>query len=79
MKCESCGAELADGSKTCAACGKEVGIGRRAGAETTHVAKETGEVLGKAGRGLVGGVKGFGAGAKKGWKGSDTEEKKEGS
>jgi hypothetical protein len=79
MKCEACGAELTDGAKTCAACGKEVGLGHRAGAETQHVAKETGVVLGKAGRGLVGGVKGFGAGAKKGWKGEGTEEKKEGS
>jgi hypothetical protein len=76
MKCEGCGAVLPDGAKSCSACGREVGIGRRAGAETVHVAKETGQVLGKAGRGLVGGVKGFASGAKKDIKGSE-EEKKE--
>ena len=76
MKCEGCGAELADGAKTCAGCGREVGLGHRAGAETLHVAKETGAVAGKLGRGLVGGVKAFGSGAKKGFKGSE-EEKKE--
>ena len=76
MKCEGCGAELAEGAKTCAGCGQEVGFGHRAGAETVHVAKETGAVAGKLGRGLVGGVKAFGSGAKKGFKGSE-EEKKE--
>ena len=76
MKCEGCGAELADTAKTCSACGRAVGIGHRAAGETTHVAKETGVVAGKVGRGLVGGVKGFAAGAKKGYKGSD-EAKKE--
>ncbi len=77
MKCEGCGAELAGGAKSCTACGRAVGIGHRAGAETEHVAKETGEVLGKAGRGLVGGIKGFGSGAKKGFKGTDAESKDE--
>lgn len=76
MKCEGCGAELAVGAKACPACGRAVGIGQRAGAETIHVAEKTGEVAGKVGRGLVGGVKGFAAGAKKGYKGSE-EEKKE--
>jgi hypothetical protein len=76
MKCEGCGADLAEGAKTCSACGRAVGLGQRTAGETAHVAKETGVVAGKLGRGLVGGVKGFGAGAKKGFKGSD-EEKKE--
>ena len=76
MKCEGCGAELAEGARTCASCGREVGLGHRAGAESVHVAKEAGAVAGKLGRGLVGGVKAFGSGAKKGFKGSE-EEKKE--
>jgi hypothetical protein len=76
MKCEGCGAELADNAKTCSGCGREVGLGHRAAGETVHVAKETGVVAGKVGKGLVGGVKGFASGAKKGFKGSD-EEKKE--
>jgi hypothetical protein len=76
MKCEGCGADLADDAKTCTACGRAVGLGHRAAGETVHVAKETGVVAGKVGRGLVGGVKGFASGAKKGYKGSD-EEKKE--
>ncbi len=76
MKCEGCGAELAEGVKTCSACGRAVSFGERATAETAHVAKETGVVVGKVGRGIVGGVKAFGAGAKKGYKGSE-EEKKE--
>ncbi len=76
MKCEGCGADLADTAKACGACGREVGLGHRAAGETAHVAKETGVAAGKVGRGLVGGVKGFAAGAKKGFKGSD-EEKKE--
>ncbi len=77
MKCEGCGAELAPEAKTCSACGRVVGTMQRAGAETGHVAKETGEVLGKAGRGLVGGIKGFGQGVKKGVKGSDDSTKEE--
>ncbi len=76
MKCEGCGAELAPEAKTCSACGREVGLGHRAAGETVHLAKETGAVAGKVGRGLVGGVKGFASGAKKGYKGSE-EEKKE--
>ena len=76
MKCEGCGAELQAGATSCSACGRAVGFGQRAGDETKHIAKETGVVAGKLGRGIVGGVKGFGAGAKKGFKGSE-EEKKE--
>ena len=76
MKCEGCGAEVAENAKTCAACGRAVGLAHRAAGETVHVAKETGVVAGKVGRGLVGGVKGFASGAKKGFKGSE-EEKKE--
>jgi len=75
MKCEGCGAEMADTAKACSACGREVGLGHRAAGETVHAAKETGVVAGKVGRGLVGGVKGFAAGAKKGYKGSDEEKK----
>ncbi len=75
MKCEGCSADLPEGAKSCPACGRAVGIGQRAGAETVHVAKETGEVVGKVGRGIVGGVKGFGSGVKKGFKGSDEEKK----
>lgn len=75
MKCEGCGAELMSGAKNCPKCGREIGLGTRAGAETVHVAKETGQAAEKVGRGLVGGVKGFAAGAKKGFKGSDEEQK----
>ncbi len=76
MKCEGCGAELAEGAKTCAACGRETSSSQRAGSATMHVAKETGVVAGKVGHGLVGGLKGLASGAKKGYKGSE-EEKKE--
>lgn len=76
MKCEGCGADLAEGAKACASCGRPASFGQRAGAESMHVAKETGVLAGKVGRGIVGGVKGFGSGAKKGFKGSE-EEKKE--
>ena len=75
MKCEGCGAELAEGAKSCAACGRPVGVGKRAGAETEHVAEKTGEVAGKVGRGVMGGLKGLASGAKKGFKGSDEEKK----
>ena len=75
MKCEGCGAELAADAKACAACGRAVGFGRRAEAETVHVAEKTGEVAGKIGHGLVGGMKGLASGAKKGFKGSDEEKK----
>ena len=59
----------------CAACGRPVSFGQRAGAGTAHAAEKTGEVAGKVGRGLVGGVKGFASGAKKGFKGSEDEKK----
>jgi len=75
MKCEGCGADLAEGAKSCSACGRAVGLGQRAGAETVHVAEKTGEVAGKVGHGIVGGLKGLGAGAKKGFKGSEEEKK----
>ncbi len=75
MKCEGCGAELADGAKSCAACGRAVGIGQRAEAGTVHVAEKTGEVAGKVGRGFANVGKGLAAGAKKGFKGSDEEKK----
>jgi hypothetical protein len=75
MKCEGCGAELAETAKTCNACGRAVGMGQRAAGETTHLAKETGVIAGKVGHGIVGGLKGLGSGAKKGFKGSDEEKK----
>ena len=75
MKCEGCSAELPVGAKTCPACGRAVGLGQRAEAETVHVAEKTGEVAGKVGRGLVSGVKGFASGAKKGFKGEEPEKK----
>ena len=75
MKCEGCGAELPEGAKSCQACGRAVGLGRRAEAETVHVAEKTGEVAGKVGHGILGGVKGLAAGAKKGFKGSEEEKK----
>ena len=75
MKCEGCGADLAEGAKSCPACGKPVTFGQKAGAETVHVAEKTGEVAGKVGHGIVGGLKGLGSGAKKGFKGSDDEKK----
>ncbi len=76
MKCAGCGVELAEGTKVCGACGREVGLGQKAADETLHVAKETGAVAGKIGKGLWGGAKAVGASAKKGFKGSE-EEKKE--
>jgi len=75
MKCEGCGAELPSGARSCPACGRNVGFGQRAEAESVHVAEKTGEVAGKVGRGIVGGAKGLVAGAKKGFKGSDEEKK----
>ncbi len=77
MKCEGCGAELAEGAKACGACGREIGLGQKAAEGTVHVAKETGAVAGKIGKGLWSGAKSVGASAKKGFKGSE-EEKKEG-
>jgi len=76
MKCDGCGADVAEGAKTCAACGKPVTFGQRAEAGTVHAAEKTGEVAGKVGRTVFGGVKGLASGAKKGFKGSE-EEKKE--
>jgi hypothetical protein len=75
MKCEGCGAELAVGAKTCAACARPVGMGQRVEGETVHVAEKTGEVAGKVGRGIFGGVKGMASGVKKGWKGTEEEKK----
>jgi hypothetical protein len=75
MKCEGCAAELPEGARACPACGRSVGIAQRAGAESMHVAEKAGEVTGKVGRGIVGGVKGFAAGARKGFKGSEDEKK----
>ncbi|MGI0140292.1 MAG: zinc ribbon domain-containing protein [Thermoplasmata archaeon] len=76
MKCPACGAEVADGSKNCAKCGAELSMTTRAMGGTKHVAAETGAVAGKLGHGLVGGVKGFASGAKKGFNkgGSDKSE-----
>ncbi len=76
VKCEGCGAELAEGAKTCSACGRAVSFGRRAEAETAHVAEKTGEVAGKVGRGVVGVGKSLVHGAKKGFKGSEEEQQK---
>ncbi|HYA70294.1 MAG TPA: hypothetical protein VEH28_02865 [Thermoplasmata archaeon] len=75
MKCEGCGADLAEGAKSCSACGRAVSFGQRAGVETVHVAEKTGEAAEKVGRGIVGGMKGLASGAKKGFKGSDEEKK----
>ncbi|MCI4320166.1 MAG: hypothetical protein L3K23_08575 [Thermoplasmata archaeon] len=75
MKCEGCGADLLEGAKACTACGREVGLGHRAAEETLHVAKETGVVAGRLGRGLMTGVQEIGAGAKKGFKHKDGEKK----
>lgn len=75
MNCEGCGAQLPEGAKTCTACGRVVSFGQRAEAGTVHVAEKTGEVAGKVGRGIVGGVKGLAHGAKKGFKGSEDEKK----
>ena len=75
MKCEGCGADLPEGSKSCPACGRSTSFGQRAEAGTVHAAEKTGEVAGKVGRGIVGGVKGFASGAKKGFKGSEDEKK----
>ena len=75
MKCEGCGADLAEGAKFCNGCGRSVGLGHRVGEESAHVAKEAGAAVGKVGKGIVGGVKAFGAGAKKGFKSSDDEKK----
>ena len=75
MKCEGCQGELPAGAKACPACGRAVGFGQRAESETAKVAKETGEIAGKVGHGIAGGLKGLASGAKKGFKGSDPEKK----
>ncbi len=75
MKCDGCGADLAEGSKRCPSCGHEVGLGHRVGETSERVAKETGEVIGKVGKGVWSGAKGFGKGLKKGFSGSDDEKK----
>ena len=75
MKCEGCGTELPEGAKTCTGCGRATTFGQRAEAGTVHAAEKTGEAAGKVGRGVVGGLKGLGSGAKKGFKGSDEEKK----
>ncbi len=77
MKCEGCGAELADDAKKCSACGREVGLGHRAAGESVKVAKETGAVAEKVGKSLWGGVKTLESKAKKELHHSD-ETKKEG-
>lgn len=66
---------MTDGAKTCAHCGHELPLGTRAVGETEHVAKEAGVVAGKIGRGALGGVKGLVGGAKKGFKGEESEKK----
>ena len=75
MKCEGCAADVPEAAKSCPACGRAVGLGRRAEAETVKVAEKTGEVAGKVGRGILGGVKGLASGAKKGYKGQEPEKK----
>jgi hypothetical protein len=75
MKCEGCGKDLPEGAKACPSCGRALGVGQRAEAGTVHVAEKTGEVAGKVGRGLLGGVKGLASGAKKGLQGSEEEKK----
>ncbi len=76
MKCEGCGAEMAETVKACPACGRAVGMGQHAAGETLHVAKGAGNVAGKIGKGLWGGAKAVGSSTKKGFKG-EGEEKKE--
>ncbi len=75
MKCSGCGAELAEGTMKCSSCGRELGLGQKVGEESLHVAKETGAVAGKIGKGLWSGAKAVGSGAKKGLK--DLEGKKD--
>lgn len=71
MKCEGCGAELVDGAKACAGCGRPVGMAQRATGETVKVAKETGAAAEKVGKSLWGGVKSLESKAKKEFKHSD--------
>ena len=75
MKCEGCGGAIAEGAKTCAACGRPVGIGQRAAGESVKVAKETGAAAEKVGKSLWGGVKSLESKAKKEFKHSDDSKK----
>lgn len=74
MKCTGCGAELPDGAKACAGCGRAVGVGQKAEAETAKLAKETGAAAEKVGKGIWGGAKSLGAAAKKEFKHSDEKK-----
>lgn len=66
MKCEHCGAELAPGAETCAACGKEQGlltmtgdVAERTGEAAVDVGKKVGKgalKLGGKGLSAVGGL-----------------------
>lgn len=76
MKCQGCGAELAENAKACSACGRPVGIATRAAEETMHVGKEVGMGLGKIGKGAWGGMKAVGGAAKKEFKKGEKEEQK---
>ena len=75
MKCEGCGADVADGAKNCSACGREVGLGHRAATESVKVAKETGVAAEKVGKSLWGGVKSLESKAEKKLKHKDEPEK----
>ncbi len=75
MKCASCGTELAEGAAKCSSCGRESGFGQKVEQGTLHAAEKTGEVAGKIGKGIWGGAKAIGSGAKKGFKGSEDEKK----
>jgi hypothetical protein len=75
MKCAGCGAELAAGASTCAACGRAAGMGQKAEAESVKLAKETGAAAEKVGKGLWSGAKSLGASAKKEFKHSDDDKK----
>jgi hypothetical protein len=75
MKCEGCGAELAEGAKNCSACGRAVGLGHRAADESVKVAKETGAAAEKAGKSLWGGVKSLESKAEKKLKHTDEGQK----
>ncbi|HEV2316028.1 MAG TPA: zinc ribbon domain-containing protein [Thermoplasmata archaeon] len=77
MKCPGCNADVADGSKTCPHCGRELSLGTRAVGETEHLAKETGAVIGKAGRGAWGEMKSLGSKVKKGVQHEDAEKPSE--
>jgi len=71
MQCTGCRAELPEGAHVCPACGREVTVGQRMVGDSQSAARETGVVVGKLGRGVVGGAKGFASGVKKGFRGSD--------